>query len=111
MEFSPQTITIKSGETVTWINMDGLPHDVVFTKVPEGVDTDDIDHSEDTDQDDSFSSTFTTLCSRRSPKVWTQMILITRKILIRMTPLVQPSRLQVNTIITQIRASMCLERW
>merc|ERR1712182_171997 len=48
----------------------------------------------------------TTLCSRRSPKVWTQMILITRKILIRMTPLVQPSRLQVNTIITRIRASM-----
>ena len=60
MEFSPQTITIKSGETVTWINMDGLPHDVVFTKVPEGVDTDDIDQTDTIDQDDSFSSTFTT---------------------------------------------------
>ena len=60
MEFSPQTITIKSGETVTWINMDGLPHDVVFTKVPDGVNTDDIDQTDTIDQDDSFSSTFTT---------------------------------------------------
>merc|ERR1712048_633102 len=60
MEFSPQTITIKSGETVTWINVDGLPHDVVFTKVPDGVNKDDIDHSETIDQDDSFSSTFST---------------------------------------------------
>merc|ERR1711959_628357 len=60
MEFSPQTITIKSGETVTRINMDGLPHDVVFTKVPDGVNTDDIDQTDTIDQDDSFSSTFTT---------------------------------------------------
>merc|ERR1739848_601397 len=41
-------------------NMDGLPHDVVFTKVPDGVNTDDIDQTDTIDQDDSFSSTFTT---------------------------------------------------
>merc|ERR1712072_392074 len=49
-----------AGEIVTWINVDGLPHDVVFTKVPDGVNKDDIDHSETIDRDDFFSSTFAT---------------------------------------------------
>merc|ERR1711959_693877 len=32
--FDPETVTIKSGDTVSWVNVDGIPHDVVFKTVP-----------------------------------------------------------------------------
>jgi plastocyanin len=43
--FNPQTITVKSGEKITWVNKDGEPHTVVsvekqFKKSP-ALDTDD----------------------------------------------------------------------
>jgi amicyanin len=51
--FTPQTLTVKAGTTVTWINKDDIPHGIAsannaFTK------------SKALDTDDSYSFTFTT---------------------------------------------------
>jgi plastocyanin len=49
--FSPQTITVKAGTTVTWTNEDDIPHTVVS---PPNI------RSKPLDTDDKFSFTFTT---------------------------------------------------
>ena len=51
--FTPATLTVKAGTTVTWINKDDIPHAIAsatsaFTK------------SKALDTDDAYSSTFTT---------------------------------------------------
>ncbi|MFF1359533.1 plastocyanin/azurin family copper-binding protein [Streptomyces sp. NPDC058297] len=33
--FSPRTLTITAGDTVTWVNQDSAPHDVKTTSGPE----------------------------------------------------------------------------
>merc|ERR1712087_899412 len=38
--YNPAAVTIPSGATVVWTNVDGIPHDVVFDSVPEGADKD-----------------------------------------------------------------------
>lgn len=30
LEFVPSSVTIKAGETVTWVNNAGFPHNIVF---------------------------------------------------------------------------------
>ncbi|GBF99945.1 chloroplast precursor [Raphidocelis subcapitata] len=37
--FEPSSVTVKSGETVTWVNNAGFPHNIVFDEdeVPSGV--------------------------------------------------------------------------
>merc|ERR1711977_814960 len=40
----PEMVTIKSGDTVSWVNVDGIPHDVVFKTVPEGADAEALSH-------------------------------------------------------------------
>jgi len=46
--FVPDEVTIKAGESVTWIGNKGLPHNVVFDEenVPEGTNLDAINHEE-----------------------------------------------------------------
>lgn len=44
--YDPETVTIGQGDTVTWVNVDGIPHDVVFDKVPEGANKEDLSHPE-----------------------------------------------------------------
>lgn len=46
--FVPDTVTIKAGETVTWINNAGYPHNVEFDDedVPEGVDAGALSHED-----------------------------------------------------------------
>jgi plastocyanin len=50
--FAPQSLTIKAGTTVTWINEDDIPHTVVATAK--------AFKSKVLDTDDKFSFTFTT---------------------------------------------------
>ncbi|KIZ00519.1 Plastocyanin [Monoraphidium neglectum] len=42
--FEPSTVTVSSGETITWVNNAGFPHNIVFDEdeVPAGVDADAI---------------------------------------------------------------------
>ena len=49
-DYSPMDVTIKSGETVTWKNLDGEPHTVVST--------DGAFRSKALDENDSFSFKF-----------------------------------------------------
>merc|ERR1712048_1192937 len=42
MTFDPATVKINANETVTFINEDGLQHDIHFTGVPAGVDANDL---------------------------------------------------------------------
>merc|ERR1711904_469556 len=44
--YDPEEVTIEVGDTVTWTNVDGIPHDVVFETVPEGVDPQALSHPE-----------------------------------------------------------------
>merc|ERR1711939_181525 len=46
--FVPDTTTIKSGETVEFVNNVGFPHNVVFDEdnVPEGVNADSLSHED-----------------------------------------------------------------
>merc|ERR1719198_1015602 len=46
--FEPSTITISKGETVTFVNNRGFPHNVVFDEdeIPAGVDVDAISHED-----------------------------------------------------------------
>merc|ERR1712072_801446 len=44
--YDPEEVTIEDGDTVTWTNVDGIPHDVVFETVPEGVDPQALSHPE-----------------------------------------------------------------
>merc|ERR1739848_59165 len=57
--FKPEQLDIKSGDTVTWLNVDGLEHNIVFSRVPDGVDKSALDHT-DLFSDGSVSSTFDT---------------------------------------------------
>jgi plastocyanin len=49
--FSPQTVTVAAGTTVTWTNRDDIPHTVVST--------DGVFKSKVRDTDEKFSYTFT----------------------------------------------------
>ncbi|HTP91446.1 MAG TPA: cupredoxin family copper-binding protein [Xanthobacteraceae bacterium] len=50
--FTPQTLTVKAGTTVTWTNKDDIPHAIAAT--------DKGFRSKALDTDDSYSFTFTT---------------------------------------------------
>jgi plastocyanin len=50
--FSPQQVTVKAGDTVTWINHDDIPHTVTSKTF--------IFRSKAMDTDDKFSFTFAT---------------------------------------------------
>ena len=51
--FTPQTMTVKAGTTVTWTNKDDIPHGLAATNNV-------FKRSQALDTDDSFSFTFTT---------------------------------------------------
>ncbi|HXW42538.1 MAG TPA: cupredoxin family copper-binding protein [Xanthobacteraceae bacterium] len=51
--FTPQTLTVKAGTTVTWTNRDDIPHGIAS-------DNNAFPRSKALDTDDSFSFTFTT---------------------------------------------------
>ncbi len=51
--FTPQTVTVKAGTTVTWTNKDDIPHGIAS-------DNNVFPRSKALDTDDSFSFTFTT---------------------------------------------------
>jgi len=48
LAFVPSTVTIKAGESVTWVNNKSFPHNVVFDEdnVPSGVNVDSISHED-----------------------------------------------------------------
>lgn len=46
LAFFPSAVTIHRGESVTWENASGFPHNVVFTAVPEGVDAAELSHAD-----------------------------------------------------------------
>ena len=50
--FNPQTVTVKAGDTVTWVNHDDIPH-TATSKTG-------VFRSKALDTDDKFSFTFTT---------------------------------------------------
>merc|ERR1712226_491901 len=61
--FEPAEITISAGDSVTWVNNVGYPHNVVFDEdeIPEGVDVDGISHYDLLNgKGDVVSSTFDT---------------------------------------------------
>jgi plastocyanin len=51
--FTPQTLTVKAGTTVTWINKDDIPHGIASANNA-------FKKSGALDTDDSYSFTFTT---------------------------------------------------
>ena len=51
--FTPQTVTVKTGTTVTWTNNDDIPHGIAWMKNA-------FTRSKALDTDDSYSLTFTT---------------------------------------------------
>ena len=51
--FTPQTVTVKAGTTVSWTNKDDIPHGIAATNNA-------FTRSKALDTDDSFSFTFTT---------------------------------------------------
>jgi plastocyanin len=51
--FTPQTVTVKAGTTVTWTNKDDIPHGIAATNNT-------FPRSKALDTDDSYSFTFTT---------------------------------------------------
>jgi plastocyanin len=51
--FTPQTLTVKAGTTVTWNNKDDIPHGIAS-------DNNAFRRSKALDTDDKFASTFTT---------------------------------------------------
>src|ERR1700688_382325 len=51
--FTPQTMTVKAGTTVTWTNKDDIPHGIAATNNT-------FTRSKALDTDDSYSFTFTT---------------------------------------------------
>jgi amicyanin len=51
--FTPQTLTVKAGTTVTWTNNDDIPHGIAATNNA-------FTKSKALDTDDSYSFTFTT---------------------------------------------------
>merc|ERR1719443_799330 len=46
--FVPDEVTIKAGESVTWVGNKGMPHNVVFDEdnVPDGTNLDSINHED-----------------------------------------------------------------
>jgi plastocyanin len=60
--FFPSSVSVKSGEAVTFINNRGFPHNVVFDEdeVPAGVKVEDLSHEEYANSpDEKFSITLT----------------------------------------------------
>jgi len=58
--YNPAAVTIPSGTTVVWTNVDGIPHDVVFDGVPDGADKDALSHTKLFDTiGENVTSTFT----------------------------------------------------
>jgi len=58
--YDPAAVTIPSGTTVVWTNVDGIPHDVVFDGVPDGADKDALSHTKLFDTiGENVTSTFT----------------------------------------------------
>jgi plastocyanin len=51
--FTPQTVTVKAGTTVSWTNKDDIPHGIAATNNA-------FTRSKTLDTDDSYSFTFTT---------------------------------------------------
>jgi plastocyanin len=51
--FTPQTLTVKAGTTVTWVNKDDIPHGIASSNTA-------FKKSGALDTDDSYSFTFTT---------------------------------------------------
>jgi plastocyanin len=51
--FTPQTVTVKAGTTVTWTNKDDIPHGIAATNNA-------FKRSQALDTDDHYSFTFTT---------------------------------------------------
>lgn len=51
--FTPQTLTVKAGTTITWTNKDDIPHGIAATNNA-------FKRSPALDTDDSYSFTFTT---------------------------------------------------
>merc|ERR1712078_408689 len=62
MTFSPATVKIGKDETVTFINEDGLQHDVRFTGVPAGVDASSLNQGSWDTQFDTVSITLHERC-------------------------------------------------
>nr|P00300.1 RecName: Full=Plastocyanin [[Chlorella] fusca] len=46
--FEPSSVTIKAGETVTWVNNAGFPHNIVFDEdeVPSGANAEALSHED-----------------------------------------------------------------
>ncbi|KAG6556713.1 hypothetical protein Mapa_001656 [Marchantia paleacea] len=44
--FVPQELTVSAGESITFVNNAGFPHNVVIDEGPDGVDTDALSHDE-----------------------------------------------------------------
>ncbi len=42
MIYAPKDVTVSAGDTVEFVNVDGIPHNVVFDKVPEGADAEEL---------------------------------------------------------------------
>ncbi|KAK9918345.1 hypothetical protein WJX75_003361 [Coccomyxa subellipsoidea] len=61
--FEPSTVTIKAGESVTWTNNVGFPHNVVFDEdaIPSGANAESLSHEDYLNAPgESVSSKFTT---------------------------------------------------
>jgi plastocyanin len=63
LAFVPSSLTVKAGETVTWTNNAGFPHNIVFDEdeIPEGVKADSLSHEDYLNaKGDQVSTTFNT---------------------------------------------------
>jgi plastocyanin len=60
--FDPEVVTIAAGDSVTWVNNAGFPHNVVFDEdaVPSGVNADSLSHEDYLNaKNDTVSTKFT----------------------------------------------------
>lgn len=56
--FQPQTIRVKKGETVTWVNKDSAAHHVIADPFPSGESLPSLNSDSPLAQDESYTSTF-----------------------------------------------------
>jgi plastocyanin len=56
--FEPQTIKVKKGESVTWVNTESRPHQVVADPYPSGDTLKSLNSLEPLSEGDSYASTF-----------------------------------------------------
>lgn len=56
--FEPQTIKVKRGQAVTWVNQDDKPHHVVADPFPSGDSLKSLNSIEPLTKDDAYTSTF-----------------------------------------------------